>query len=85
MYDFNVTVKTTSLYEVIGTKTVTKHDQREGAYESRVNSVTRCATFDEVVQYIRLNPDMDVQQVVEIKDVTIRAKNQSRDTVGCKD
>jgi hypothetical protein len=78
MYDFNVTMKVTSLYEVIGTKTVTKHDQREGAYESNVEVNGRGTSLDEVAQWIRENPDVEVKQVVELKDVTAIAKNKAR-------
>jgi len=83
MYDFNVTVKATHLYEVIGTKPI------QGSFETRAGSTNevkgRCTDWNEVIAYIRSNPEVTIKQVVELKDVTEVAKNHARDTGGYKD
>ena len=85
MYDFNVTVKTDFLYEIIGTKQVQKHDQRDGAYMSTNEVKVRCTNWEEVIKWIRANRDVMIKQVVEMKDMTAVAQNQSRDMGGYKD
>ncbi len=86
MYDFNITVKATHLYEVIGTKVITEYDQRDiGGYKSTVEVKGRCTDWNEVIAYIRSNPEVTIKQVVELKDVTEVAKNHARDTGGYKD
>lgn len=85
MYDFNVTVKADCLYEIIGSKTVQKHDQRDGAYESTAEVKMRCTDWEQVVKYIRDNPSVTIKQVVEMKDMTNIAKNHARETSGYKD
>ncbi len=85
MYDFNVTVKADFLYEIIGSKTITKHDQRDGAYMSTSEVKVRCTNWEEVIKYIRTNRDVTIKQVVEMKDMTTSAQNQARDTGGYKD
>ncbi len=85
MYDFNITVKATHLYEVIGTKSVTEYDQRDGEYKSTAEVKGRCTDWNEVIAYIRSNPEVTIKQVVELKDVTEVAKNHARDTGGYKD
>lgn len=85
MYDFNVTVKVEFLYEILGTKQVQKHDQRDGAYMSTAEVKVRCANWEEVIKYIRANRDVTIKQVVEMKDMTEIAKNHSRESSGYKD
>ena len=85
MYDFNVTVKADFLYEIIGSKSVQKHDQRDGAYMSTAEVKVRCTSWEEVIKYIRTNRDVTIKQVVEMKDMTSAAQNQARDTGGYKD
>lgn len=85
MYDFNVTVKVEFLYEIIGTKQVQKSDQREGAYMSTAEVRARCTNWEEVIKYIRTNRDVTIKQVVEMKDMTAPAMNQSRESSGYKD
>lgn len=81
MYDFNITVKADFVYEIIGTKP----DHRDGVYTSTTEVKVRCTSWDEVIKYIRANRDVTIKQVVEIKDMTIAAQNQSRESGGYKD
>lgn len=85
MYDFNVTVTAKQLYEIIGSKQVQKHDQRDGAYMSTTEVKARCTDWAEVIEWIRKNPDVTIKQVVEMKDMTTAAQNQARNTSGYKD
>ena len=85
MYDFNVTVKADTLYEIIGTKSVTKHDQRDGAYMATTEVKSRFTNWEEVIKWIRANSDVTIKQVVEMKDMTTTAQTQARASGGYKD
>lgn len=85
MYDFNVTVKASFLYELIGHEEVQKHSQRDGVYRENDQVKMRFAYWNDVLKYIRENPKVTVIQVVEMKDMTAAAQNQARDTGGYKD
>jgi len=84
MYDFNVTVKADLVYEIIGTKPEQKHD-RDGPYKAPVDVKVRCTNWEEVIKWIRANRNVTIKQVVEMKDMTTAAQNQSRDMGGYKD
>jgi hypothetical protein len=97
MYDFNVTVKADFLYEIIGAKQVRHHTDHDGAkqvrhhtdYDGALMSTSevkvRCVNWEEVIKWIRANRDVTIKQVVEMKDMTVAAQNQSRDNVGYND
>ena len=85
MYDFNVTVKADLLYEIIGTKQVHHHADYDGAHMSTNEVKVRCTNWGEVIKWIRTNRDVTINQVIEMKDMTAAAQNQSRDMGGYKD
>lgn len=84
MYDFNVTVKADFLYEIIGSKNISHHGNIDDGWVAKEVKV-RCPNWAEVIKWIHANRDVTIKQVVEMKDMTAAAQNQSRDMGGYKD
>ncbi len=70
MYDFEVKVKVTVLYEIVYEDVVAETDQREGAYERKVVKTERFADWDNLRSFAYDLKDKKILQVVEVKDMT---------------
>jgi hypothetical protein len=75
MYDFEVKVKVSALYEITYEDVVVETDQREGAYERRVVKTERFAEYDGVRSFAYGLKSKKILQVVEVRDLTNRLHN----------
>jgi hypothetical protein len=70
MYDFEVKVKVTVLYEIVYEDVVAETDQREGAYERKVVKTERFADWQKLRSFAYGLKGKKILQVAEIKDMT---------------
>ena len=78
MYDFEVKVKVTFLYELTYEQVVRETDQRDGAYERRVEKTERFSDWQKLrdFAYSLRTRGLKIIQVAEIKDMTNALHNE---------
>ena len=70
MYDFEVKVKVTTLYEIMYEDVVIETDQREGAYERKLVKAERFAEWDKLRSFAYELKGKKILQVLEVSDMT---------------
>lgn len=70
MYDFEVKVKVTTLYEIMYEDVVIETDQREGAYERKLVKAERFAEWDKLRSFAYELKGKKILQVLEVNDMT---------------
>lgn len=72
MYDFEVKVKVKVLYELVYEENIHETDQRNGAYQRRVEKTERFAEWEKLrtFAYDIASKGKKILQVAEIHDVT---------------
>ena len=75
MYDFEVKIKVSVLYEIVY-EDVVKENDRDGVYDRKLVKTERFAEWDKLHSFAYELKGKKILQVVEVKDTTNRLHNE---------
>lgn len=75
MYDFEVKIKVSALYEIVY-EDVVKENDRDGVYDRKLVKTERFAEWDKLRSFAYELKGKKILQVLEVKDMTNRLHNE---------